>query len=62
MSSRLTDSFISPHSSSDRLHPDDLADLLRSGLSDDTRVTPAMEAGLTDHVWSIAEMVGLLSR
>jgi hypothetical protein len=25
------------------------------------RVTPAMEAGLTDHVWSIAEMVGLLN-
>jgi IS1 family transposase len=25
-----------------------------------TRVTPAMEAGLTDHAWSIAEMVGLL--
>ncbi len=24
------------------------------------RVTPAMEAGLTDHVWSISEMVGLL--
>jgi hypothetical protein len=26
------------------------------------RCTPAMEAGLTDHVWSIAEMVGLLSQ
>lgn len=25
------------------------------------RVTPAMEAGLTDHVWSIAEMVELLN-
>ena len=25
------------------------------------RVTPAMEAGLTDHVWSLAELVGLLS-
>jgi IS1 family transposase len=24
------------------------------------RVTPAMEAGLSDHVWSIAELVGLL--
>lgn len=24
------------------------------------RVTPAMEAGLTDHVWSLAEIVGLL--
>ena len=24
------------------------------------RVTPAMEAGLTDHVWSIDELVGLL--
>lgn len=24
------------------------------------RVTPAMEAGLTDHVWTIAELVGLL--
>jgi hypothetical protein len=23
------------------------------------RVTPAMEAGLTDHVWTIAELVGL---
>jgi hypothetical protein len=26
------------------------------------RVTPAMEAGLTDHVWSIAEIVALLDR
>lgn len=25
------------------------------------RVTPAMEAGLTDHVWSLAELVGLLA-
>jgi IS1 family transposase len=25
------------------------------------RVTPAMEAGLTDHVWSLAEIVGLLA-
>jgi hypothetical protein len=24
-------------------------------------VTPAMEAGLTDHVWSVEEIVGLLS-
>lgn len=26
------------------------------------RVTPAMEAGVSDHVWSIAEIVGLLDR
>ncbi len=25
------------------------------------RVTPAMEAGIADHVWSIEEIVGLLS-
>jgi len=25
------------------------------------RVTPAMEAGLTDHVWSLEEMVALTS-
>jgi hypothetical protein len=24
------------------------------------RVTPAMEAGITDHVWSLEEMVNLL--
>jgi hypothetical protein len=24
------------------------------------RVTPAMEAGLTDHVWSIEQLVGLI--
>ena len=24
------------------------------------RVTPAMEAGIADHVWSIEEVVGLL--
>lgn len=24
------------------------------------RVAPAMEAGLTDHVWSLEELVGLL--
>jgi hypothetical protein len=27
-----------------------------------TRVTPAMEAGLSDHVWSIEEIVGLLEQ
>jgi hypothetical protein len=26
------------------------------------RVTPAMQAGLSDHVWSLAEIVGLLDR
>lgn len=26
------------------------------------RVTPAMEAGVTDHVWSIDEIVGLLQQ
>jgi len=26
------------------------------------RVTPAMEAGVSDHVWSVAEIVGLLDR
>src|SRR5262249_25051524 len=26
------------------------------------RVTPAMEAGLSDHVWSVEEMIGLLDR
>ncbi len=26
------------------------------------RVTPAMEAGIADHVWSIEEIVGLLER
>ena len=26
------------------------------------RVTPAMEAGLADHVWAIEEIVGLLDR
>ena len=26
------------------------------------RVTPAMQAGLTDHVWSLEELVGLLER
>ena len=25
------------------------------------RVTPAMDAGLTDHVWSLHELVGLLA-
>jgi hypothetical protein len=24
------------------------------------RVTPAMEAGVADHVWSIEELIGLL--
>jgi hypothetical protein len=26
------------------------------------RVTPAMEAGLTDHVWSLEEIVALMDR
>lgn len=25
------------------------------------RITPAMEAGVSDHVWSVEELVGLLS-
>ena len=25
------------------------------------RVTPAMEAGLADHIWTVAEIVGLLN-
>jgi hypothetical protein len=24
------------------------------------RVTPAMEAGISDHIWSVEEIVGLL--
>jgi hypothetical protein len=26
------------------------------------RVTPAMEAGIADHVWSLEELVGLLEQ
>jgi hypothetical protein len=26
------------------------------------RITPAMEAGITDHVWNLDELVGLLDR
>ncbi len=26
------------------------------------RVTPAMEAGITDHVWSLAEVVEMIDR
>jgi hypothetical protein len=26
------------------------------------RVTPAMEAGITDHVWNLEELVGLLEK
>jgi hypothetical protein len=25
-----------------------------------SRVTPAMEAGITDHVWTVGEIVGLV--
>lgn len=31
-----------------------------SGLNQTLRVTPAMEAGVSDHVWSVEEVVGLL--
>ena len=31
-----------------------------SGVHQTPRVTPAMEAGVSDHVWSIEEIVGLL--
>jgi hypothetical protein len=31
-------------------------------LEQTLRVTPAMEAGLADHVWSLEELVGLLER
>ncbi len=27
-------------------------------ISQSHRVTPAMEAGLTDHVWTVAELLG----
>ncbi len=30
------------------------------GIHSSLRVTPAMEAGLTDHVWDLEELVGLL--
>jgi len=30
------------------------------GVHQTLRVTPAMEAGISDHVWSIEEMCGLL--
>ena len=30
-------------------------------LQQTLRVTPAMEAGIADHVWSIEEIVGLLN-
>jgi hypothetical protein len=33
-----------------------------SAVDQTLRVTPAMEAGLTDHVWSIEEIVALLDR
>ena len=29
-------------------------------VSSALRVTPAMEAGLADHVWTLEELVGLL--
>jgi hypothetical protein len=31
-----------------------------AGVHQTLRVTPAMAAGVTDHVWEIAEIVGLL--
>src|SRR3990167_5790088 len=31
-----------------------------AGIHQTLRVTPAMEAGVSDHVWSIEEIVGLL--
>jgi hypothetical protein len=34
-----------------------------SGLVGTTlRVTPAMEAGVTDHVWTVEEVIGLTER
>lgn len=32
------------------------------GFAPALRVTPAMEAGLADHVWSVEELVGLLEQ
>jgi len=34
--------------------------LTNSSSSQTLRVTPAMEAGLTDHVWELEELVALL--
>jgi hypothetical protein len=32
------------------------------GVHQKLRVTPAMEAGLADHMWSLEELLGLLER
>jgi hypothetical protein len=32
------------------------------GVHQTLRVTPAMEAGIADHIWSISEIVGLLEK
>jgi hypothetical protein len=35
-------------------------DYIFARLHQTLRVTPAMEAGISDYVWSVAEIVGLL--
>lgn len=30
-------------------------------MTETLRVTPAMEAGITDHVWDLEEVIGLIS-
>ena len=42
--------------------PPALRDHLFDRLHQTLRVTPAMEALLSDHIWSIEELVGLLDR
>ena len=46
-----------------RLQPCRLSRFLGSGSNADEqtlRVTPAMEAGISNHVWSVEELVGLV--
>jgi hypothetical protein len=35
--------------------------IILSRIHQTLRVTPAMEAGISDHVWSLEEIVGLLA-
>ena len=44
-----------------QLGPESWADYNFARVHQTLRVTPAMEAGVADHVWSIEEIVGLLA-
>jgi hypothetical protein len=58
---RLTNGFSKKLGESRRVSGTALAHYNFCRVNGTLRVTPAMEAGLSDHIWSLEELIGLLT-